>query len=143
MDATAPHHEWWRRAEIPAANGHGNARSVAAIQSVIAGSGEARGTRLLSPKGCDPIFEEQANGTDLVLGVPLRFGMGYGLSSQTVPIGPRSCYWGGYGGSVIVMDQETRLTVGYVMNRMESGLVGDARGVNIVMAAVMGLLGSG
>jgi hypothetical protein len=27
--------EWWRRAEIPAANGHGNARSVAAIQSVI------------------------------------------------------------------------------------------------------------
>ena len=143
VDATAPHHEWWRRAEIPAANGHGNARSVAAIQSVIAGSGEARGTRLLSPKGCDPIFEEQANGTDLVLGVPLRFGMGYGLSSQTVPIGPRSCYWGGYGGSVIVMDQETRLTVGYVMNRMESGLVGDARGVNIVMAAVMGLLGSG
>jgi CubicO group peptidase (beta-lactamase class C family) len=140
LQATAPHHEWWRRAEIPAANGHGNARSVAAVQSLVAGSGEARGTRLLSPKGCDPIFEEQANGTDLVLGVPLRFGMGYGLSSDILPIGPRACYWGGYGGSVVVMDQQTRLTVSYVMNRMESGLVGDARGVNIVMAAVIGLL---
>ena len=95
------------------------------------------------PKGCDPIFEEQANGTDLVLGVPLRFGMGYGLSNDLLPIGPRACYWGGYGGSVVVMDQETRLTVCYVMNRMESGLVGDPRGVNIVMAAVMGLLGVG
>ncbi|HLN06355.1 MAG TPA: serine hydrolase domain-containing protein [Acidimicrobiales bacterium] len=140
VDATAPHHAWWRRAEIPAANGHGNARSVAAIQSVIAGSGEARGVRLLSSKGCEPIFEEQANGTDLVLGVPLRFGMGYGLGNDLLPIGPRACYWGGYGGSVIVMDQETRLTVSYVMNRMEAGLVGDVRGVSIVMAAVMGLL---
>jgi len=143
VEATAPQHGWWRRAEIPAANGHGNARSVAAVQSIVAGSGEARGVRLLSPKGCDPIFEVQANGTDLVLGVPLRIGMGYGLSSDLLPIGPRACYWGGYGGSVVVMDQETRLTVSYVMNRMESGLVGDSRGVNIVMAAVMGLLGVG
>jgi CubicO group peptidase (beta-lactamase class C family) len=143
VDAMAPRHDWWRRAEIPAANGHGNARSVATVQSIIAGSGEARGVRLLSSKGCDPIFEEQANGTDLVLGVPLRFGMGYGLSNDLLPIGPRACYWGGYGGSVVVMDQETRLTVCYAMNRMESGLVGDSRGVNIVMAAVMGLLGVG
>jgi len=37
------------------------------------------------------------------------------------------------------MDQQARLTVSYVMNRMESGLVGDLRGANIVMAAVMGL----
>ena len=36
--------EWWRRAEIPAVNGHGNARSVAAIQSIVACGGEARGT---------------------------------------------------------------------------------------------------
>ena len=57
------HHEWWRRAEIPAANGQGNARSVAAIQSIIAGRGEARGVRLLSADGTDPIFEVQAEGS--------------------------------------------------------------------------------
>ncbi|HET6795184.1 MAG TPA: serine hydrolase, partial [Acidimicrobiales bacterium] len=75
----------WRRAEIPAANGHGNARSVGAVQSVLAGGGEARGVRLLSPAGCDAVFRQQADGTDLVLGAPLRFGIGYGLGSETVP----------------------------------------------------------
>src|SRR5947209_8876966 len=43
--------DWWRRAEIPAVNGHGNARSVAAVQSVVAGGGEAQGVRLLSGEG--------------------------------------------------------------------------------------------
>jgi CubicO group peptidase (beta-lactamase class C family) len=80
--------EWWRRAEIPAANGHGNARSVAAIQSIVACGGEARGTRLLSEAGLAAIFEEQSNGRDLVLNVPLRFGMGFGLASETMPMGP-------------------------------------------------------
>ncbi|HEY4946591.1 MAG TPA: serine hydrolase domain-containing protein [Acidimicrobiales bacterium] len=140
LDATYPRNEWWRRAEIPAANGHGNARSVALIQSVIAGRGEARGVRLLSERGCEAIFDEQANGVDLILGMPNRFGMGYGLSTEMMPIGPRCCYWGGYGGSLIIMDLETQLTVCYVMNRMDSGLQGDLRATNIVLAAVAGLV---
>jgi CubicO group peptidase (beta-lactamase class C family) len=140
LDATYPRHAWWRRAEIPAANGHGNAMSVALVQSVIAGSGEARGVRLLSEKGCEPIFDEQARGTDLVLGLPNRFGMGYGLGHELMPIGPRACYWGGYGGSLIVMDLEARLTVCYVMNRMDSGLQGDLRGATIMLAAAAALV---
>jgi CubicO group peptidase (beta-lactamase class C family) len=139
IDATWSHAAWWRRAEIPAANGQGNARSVATVQSIIAGGGEARGVRLLSEKGCEVIFEEQADGEDLVLGMPMRFGMGYGLSSETMPLGPRTCFWGGYGGSLIIMDQEAGITVAYMMNRMGSGLVGDTRGADIVMAAVAGL----
>ncbi len=131
--------EWWRRAEIPAANGQGNARSVATIQSIVACGGEARGTRLLSEAGVAAIFEEQSNGDDLVLGVPLRFGMGYGLASETMPMGPRSFAWGGYGGSLIFNDLDQRLTVAYVMNRMEAGLLGDARGASIVLAAAAGL----
>ncbi len=141
VDASMAHHEWWRRAEIPAANGQGNARSVAAVQSIIAGKGQARGVRLLSAESTDPIFEVQAEGVDKVLGVRQRIGMGYGLSNPPdMPLGPRACYWGGYGGSVIIMDQDYEFTVCYVMNRMESGLVGDLRGANIVAAAVMGLL---
>jgi len=141
LDATYPSHAWWRRAEIPAANGHGNARSVAQIQSIIAGKGESRGVRLLSEGGCDRVFEEQIHGTDLILGAEYRFGMGYGLSSAMMPIGPRSCFWGGYGGSLIVMDQDADLTVCYAMNRMEGGLTGDLRGASIVLAAVVGLAG--
>jgi CubicO group peptidase (beta-lactamase class C family) len=142
LDAAMATEIWWRRAEIPAANGQGNARSVATVQSIIAGGGEARGVRLLSQRGCDVVFEEQSNGKDLVLGIPMRFGMGYGLAGELLPMGPRACFWGGYGGSLIVMDQDAGLTVSYVMNRMESGLTGDLRGANVVLAAVMGLAGS-
>jgi CubicO group peptidase (beta-lactamase class C family) len=142
LDGTMPRHAWWRRAEIPAANGHGHARSVAMIQSVVAGGGQARGVRLLSAKGCETIFEQQIDGTDLVLGMHYRFGMGYGLSTEMMPIGPRACFWGGYGGSLIVLDLEAKLTACYVMNRMESGLQPDLRGANIVLAAAMGLAGS-
>jgi CubicO group peptidase (beta-lactamase class C family) len=139
IDATMAHHEWWRRAEIPAANGQGNARSVAAIQSVIAGRGARGGVRLLSAEGTDAIFEEQSNGVDMVLGVEQRFGMGYGLGNELMPLGPRACFWGGYGGSVIVIDQDADLAVSYVMNRMEGGLVGDLRGANIILETVAGL----
>jgi CubicO group peptidase (beta-lactamase class C family) len=131
--------EWWRRAEIPAANGHGNARSVAAIQSVISCGGEARDIRLLSEEGVETIFEEQSNGRDFVLGVPVRFGMGFGLASETMPMGPRTCAWGGYGGSLVVNDLDSRTTVAYVMNRMEPGLIGDQRGASVVIAAMIAL----
>ncbi|MBU3702633.1 MAG: beta-lactamase family protein, partial [Acidimicrobiia bacterium] len=71
----APLERWWRAAEIPAANGHGNARSIAAAQAVITGRGEANGVRLLSEEGVERLFEVQARGTDLVLGIEMCFGM--------------------------------------------------------------------
>jgi CubicO group peptidase (beta-lactamase class C family) len=141
LDASVTADRAWRAAEIPAANGHGNARSVAAVQSVLAGGGQARGVRLLSEAGCNRVFEEQSNGDDLVLGIPVRFGMGYGLASERMPLGPRTGFWGGWGGSVIVVDLDLRIAVAYVMNRMEAGLVGDTRGLGVVQAAVTAALG--
>ncbi|MBW8740453.1 MAG: beta-lactamase family protein [Streptomyces turgidiscabies] len=132
--------EAWRRAEIPAANGHGNARSVAAVQSVLACGGTARGVRLLSEAGCARVLEEQFNGTDSVLGGPMRWGMGYSLSDQ-LP-NPRTCSWGGWGGSMVLVDMDARLTVAYVMNRMiNSGDPGDDRAFLMVAAAYEGLSG--
>ncbi len=137
--------EPWRRAEIPAANGHGNARSVAVVQSVIANGGEARGVRLLSEEGCARILAEQAYGTDLVLGLPIRFGVGYGLPSPELPIATdhRACFWGGFGGSVIVNDMDAHLTVAYMMNKMGTGLIGDERGIGLVLAAQAALATAG
>jgi CubicO group peptidase (beta-lactamase class C family) len=131
--------DWWRRAEIPAANGHGNARSVAAVQCIVSCGGQAEGNKVISRDGVVAIFEEQANGRDLVLGVPLRFGIGYGLASETMPMGPRSCAWGGYGGSLVLNDLDARLTVAYVMNRMEPGLLTDRRGAAVITAAVLAM----
>src|SRR5215470_2062951 len=79
VDANYANTPEWRQADIGAANGHANARSVARILSVISRGGEVDGVRLLRPETIELIFREQANGIDLVLGVPLRFGIGYGL----------------------------------------------------------------
>jgi CubicO group peptidase (beta-lactamase class C family) len=144
INALASRTEGWRRAEIPAANGHGNARSVAKVQSIVANRGNAFGKRLLSRQGCERIFEEQANGTDLVLGVPIRFGMGYGLNSTATPLGPNphTCFWGGWGGSLALVDMDARVCMSYVMNKMAGGLVGDTRGGALAMAMYQSLSGA-
>ncbi|MDS4040003.1 MAG: serine hydrolase domain-containing protein [Candidatus Competibacter sp.] len=130
----------WRQADIGAANGHGNARSLARLLSVVACRGEVDGIHLLSPSTCDLIFREQANGVDLVIGVPLRFGIGYALKNESIPCLPdgRVCTWGGWGGSIVVVDLDRRMTVSYVMNRMEGGLGGE-RGPDFVRAAYAAL----
>src|SRR6202012_3672963 len=71
VQAEAANTPGWRQADIGGANGHGNARSVARIMSVISRGGAVGGVRLLSPETISLIFREQQNGTDLVLGVPL------------------------------------------------------------------------
>jgi CubicO group peptidase (beta-lactamase class C family) len=131
----APQQRWWRAAEIPAANGHGNARSVALVQSVIAGLGETDGVRLLSARGVERLFEVQADGIDLVVGREMRFGMGYGLGGGTMPIGPRACWWAGHGGSFVIIDLEQELTFAYAMNRMLTGIMGDMRGIGLALTA--------
>jgi len=120
----------WRNAAIGAANGHGNARSVARILSAISLGGMVDGVRLLGPDTIELIFAEQSNGPDLVLGVPLRFGIGYGLPlPETIPYLPdeKICFWGGWGGSIIVMDLGRRMTVSYMMNKMGAGVIGSDR----------------
>jgi CubicO group peptidase (beta-lactamase class C family) len=120
----------WRRADIGAANGHGNARSVGRVMSVVARGGQVDGVRLLSGDTIDLIFREQLNGIDLVLGLPLRWGIGYGLPRLDIlPWIPdeKICYWGGWGGSMIVMDVGRRMTISYMMNKMGPGIIGSSR----------------
>ena len=128
----------WRRAELPAANGHGNARSVARAQAVLACGGALDGKRILSEAGCRRALESQISGVDLVLNNPINFGMGYGLANPNMPLPPSMCYWGGWGGSLILVDQDRRITVSFVMNRMVSTLMGDPRTLGIMAAAEAG-----
>ncbi len=131
----------WRRAEIPAAGGHGNARSVAMAQSAVSHGGSAFGRRLFGDGATDSIFREQCNGQDRVLLMPLRHGIGWGLGSDAVPMpNARCCWWGGWGGSLVVNDLENGLTFAYVMNRMLEGTSGDMRAANLLGAAYLALM---
>lgn len=133
----------WRGADIGGANGHGNARSVALVQSVVSHGGRTpTGERLLRPETVERIFDVQADGTDQVLGVALRFGLGYALPAPAVhpsiPEG-RVCWWTGYGGSIVVNDLDRRMTFAYVMNKMNPQLVGAPRTDAYVAQAYAGL----
>jgi CubicO group peptidase (beta-lactamase class C family) len=112
--------------------------------SAVARGGEVDGVRLLGPETIEVIFREQLNGIDLVLGVPLRFGIGYGLpqrdSMSWIPE-ERICFWGGWGGSLIAMDLGRRMTISYMMNKMGAGILGSDRSTEYgqaIYAAVAG-----
>lgn len=120
----------WRRADMGALNGHTNARALVRTMSVISRGGTVDGVQLLTEKTIDQIFDEQARGDDLVLGVPLRWGIGFGLPEPaTVPSLPdeRICFWGGWGGSITVMFPLQKMTISYVMNKMAPGIIGSDR----------------
>ena len=125
----------WRGAEIPAAGGTGNARSVAEVQSLLANGGVAKGKRILSEAGCRKALELQIEGPDLILGIPARFGMGFGLAGGAVPLpNPNTIYWGGYGGSLVIIDMDARTTFAYAMNKMAGTTTGDMRAFSLAMA---------
>lgn len=131
--------EAWLRAEVGAAYGQANARSLARIQSVVSNGGAVDGVRLLSPQTIELIFDEQSNGIDLAIGLPLRFGIGYGLpqldSVGFVPAG-RNCFWIGAGGAAVVNSLENRMTIAYVPNKLSFDLpMGSQAGAEYINAA--------
>ncbi len=130
----------WRAAEIPAAGGHGNARSVARIASAIACGGEVDGVRLLRMETIKKSMEEQSYMQDLGILMPVRFGVGFGLPSKEIPFpSPNTVWWAGAGGSIIVMDLDNQLSFSYVMNRMKMTTTGDLRSARLIMALYAGL----
>ncbi|KAK5989524.1 Beta-lactamase domain-containing protein 2 [Cladobotryum mycophilum] len=126
-----------RSADMGSINGHGNSRSLARILSAISLGGEVDGTRLLSQKTIDKIFEEQINGEDLFFASHLRWGTGFALSDSGflswLPAG-KMATWGGWGGSLAIMDVERRVTFTYVMNKMAPEVYGSGRGISYVTA---------
>ena len=136
-DAAISHTDAWRAATIGAANGHGNARSVAKIQAVVSNGGSSGGSQILSADTIERIFDEQSHGVDQVLMVPVRFGLGYCLAAADNPVGVttgKKCFWGGWGGSIVLNDLDNRITLTYMMNRMQDGLVGNETSIALIQA---------
>jgi len=130
-EAAIAHTTAWREADLGAVNGHGNARSLARMLSPISLGGAANGVELLSGSTIERVFDVQSHGTDLVLLAPLKMGIGYGLSTPEVlpflPAGERVCFWGGWGGSMVLINPDRRATAAYVMNKMGQGTLGNER----------------
>ena len=142
LDASVVDSRAWRAAEIPAGGGTGNARSVARVHTVLATGGMAQGRRLLSEATCHKALEVQIEGPDLILGMPVRFGLGFAVGGSFMP-GPRTLFWGGAGGSLAVIDMDARATYAYAMNKMGGGRTGDLRAFAPMSAAWAAVAGAG
>lgn len=140
FSADAANTPGWRAAELGAANGHGNARSVAQILGVVAGT--SHNAPSLRAETVNSIFDEQTCGTDLVNGLQVRWGVGYALPDpRTLPWIPagRVAFWGGWGGSMAIVDLDRQMTFSYVMNRMGADILGSERAARYVTAAYQAL----
>jgi CubicO group peptidase (beta-lactamase class C family) len=108
----------WRLAEIPASNGHANARALAQLYGNLASSG-SEGARLLDGERVAAAAAERVSGVDVVLGVPTRFSLGFMLPSTLRPFSPGARAFGhpGAGGALGFGDLDARLGVGYTPSR--------------------------
>lgn len=110
----------WRAAEYPSTNPHSNARSIARIFGTLANGGVVDGIRVLSEESIEAAITIHADGTDVILGRPNRFGLGFQLTIPGVrPLGPGARSFGHYGNGAILgfADPDAGIGFGYVCNR--------------------------
>ena len=109
----------FRKFDLPATNGFANARSVAKIASAVACGGNIDGVHLLSQKSVSEALKEQFNGKGYLFIEGIRYGTGFGLPSDSLPIkNPNTLFWTGWGGSSCIIDMDTKLCISYTMNKL-------------------------
>ncbi|MCJ1879850.1 MULTISPECIES: serine hydrolase domain-containing protein [Pseudomonas] len=116
----------WRRMSQPAANGHGNARSLAGFYD-----GLLQG-KLLDEALLAELTREHAVGEDRTLLTCTRFGLGCMLDqpnvvNATYGLGPQAFGHPGAGGSIGFADPERELAFGFVVNTLGPYVLMDPR----------------
>jgi CubicO group peptidase (beta-lactamase class C family) len=126
----------WRAAEIPAANGHTTARSLAKLYGALARGGELDGVRVMSKEQVANCSIEQSNGPDALLMINTRFSLGFMMSQPGASLGPNAKSFGhpGAGGSLGYADPEAKIGFGYTMNKMHASLLIDPRAIALIDA---------
>lgn len=127
----------WRRAEIPSANGHATAESLARLMGALAGSGELDDVHILKPETVAAMSASRWIGEDLVLPFTLSWGAGVMRNPPNGFYGPGMNTFGhsGWGGSCAFADPDWGVAGAYVMNRQDVHLMGDPRSRRLINAA--------
>ena len=133
-----------RAAEIPAANGICDARSLACLYGAcVAEVPDVSGTpfRVLDPEQVERAVVQQTEGPDAVLmGLDIHWGLGFNVNTGLIGMaglgGPSAFGHFGMGGSAGWADPDIGLGMGYVMNRMDMGTTGDTRSFRLMQAAI-------
>ncbi|MFN8618724.1 MAG: serine hydrolase domain-containing protein [Dehalococcoidia bacterium] len=110
----------WRASVYPSTSGHGNARAFARVFGALACGGDFAGTHVLAQPLIEEALKVHADGEDVILGRPNRFGLGFQLTNPGVrPLGPGPRSFGHYGNGAVLgfADPDNHLAFGYVCNR--------------------------
>lgn len=118
--AETPNARAWRAAEIPAANGHAEARSLARMYGALARGGEIDGVRLISAAGISRAARERYRGVDACSLGATVFAAGYRVDSTGFgpSVGKGNFGHTGWGGSVAFADPTHRLGLAFVTSRL-------------------------
>ena len=116
----------WRRMEQPAANGHGNARSLAGFYSGLLDG------RLLGPEMFAELTREHSVGEDKTLRTQTRFGLGCMLDqpqvgNATYGLSAKAFGHPGAGGSIGFADPQREVAFGFVTNTLGPYVLMDPR----------------
>jgi CubicO group peptidase (beta-lactamase class C family) len=131
----------WHAAELPAANGITNAVSLSRLYAGLIGTVEGGPAEsILTKDQVDQARIVRTFGDDQVFAsvgfaMRQRIGQGFWISSPFSPFGGAGSFGHtGAGGSYGFADPENSLAVGYVMNRMSTGMVADPRSRPLIAA---------
>jgi CubicO group peptidase (beta-lactamase class C family) len=106
--------------EMPAVNGALSADALARMYGALANGGEDAGARLLSGKTVRDLGRVHVRSSDVVLGIRMRWRLGYHHAFGTGRQAPLAFGHYGYGGSGGWADPDLGLSLGYVTNRIGS-----------------------
>ena len=122
--------------EIPAANGVFTARSLARMYAALATPSAFDGAPLVSAPAMARATEIQTTARDVVIGIPMRWRLGYHMAMTTRGVPPHGFGHFGFGGSGAWGDPDSGLAVALVVNQVAGTPVGDTRTLRIGGAAI-------
>lgn len=125
----------WREIEIPSANGHGTAKSVAQLYGAYANGGMLGGERVIPQSDFSDLTRRRVIGDDLVLPFVTEFAAGVMRNNLGIyGPNPETLAHSGWGGSLALGDPDRHLSAAYVMNKQSNFLQGDPRARRLVDA---------
>ena len=131
IDANRPNDPAYREAQIPSTNVQATAYGLARVFSDLAQDGGA----LISAETLVEATRIRSTRRDRTLRQPMNWAAGFLVNDGTIyGPGPRAFGHSGFGGSFVFADPDRRLSVGYVMNRMDVNLFADPRSKNLIGA---------
>jgi CubicO group peptidase (beta-lactamase class C family) len=126
-------HPEWRAADLPSANGFGNARLLAEFYALLLGH-PRNGKLLVRPEMVVEATRVRVEGMDLVKSCFIRWAAGFGVNEGLYGPNPETFFHAGQGGTCSLGDHVADISMSYTQNRIGDQFERDPRRRGLVAA---------